>query len=151
MHEYVHDALEELKRADHLIFVSLKYTRTADILKHTIERLIAAFDFAFDGLLDELMEKKEISELPKAPLKKASMIKLKYSSDPEIAGVIDFYLLLRKLNRAKFERSNEYRRHVTMTALLEDGPSDVTIDVINEYYKTTFNFINHLATMGEHD
>ncbi len=35
-------AKEEIKRADHLMYVSLKYTRTVDILKSIIERLINA-------------------------------------------------------------------------------------------------------------
>ncbi len=32
-------ALQELKRADHLIYVTLKYTRTVDVIKNTIKRL----------------------------------------------------------------------------------------------------------------
>ena len=39
---YLEDAKDELKRADHLVFISLKYTRTCDIIRNTIERIINA-------------------------------------------------------------------------------------------------------------
>ena len=38
------DADEELKRADHMIYVTLKYTRTADVIHNILKRLINAFD-----------------------------------------------------------------------------------------------------------
>ena len=47
--EYINhldEAKEEIKRADHLIYISLKYTKTVDVIKITIQRLINAFDFA---------------------------------------------------------------------------------------------------------
>ena len=40
MNTYLDKAKSELKRADHLIFVSLKYTRTVDVIRSIIERLI---------------------------------------------------------------------------------------------------------------
>ena len=38
-------AYDELKRLDHLIFVSLKYTRTADMLKQVMKRMISFYEF----------------------------------------------------------------------------------------------------------
>ena len=32
MNENIHDAKQEMKRVDHLIYVSLKYTRTVDVM-----------------------------------------------------------------------------------------------------------------------
>ena len=39
MEESLRNALSELKRAEHSLFVSLKYTRTVDVIKHIVERL----------------------------------------------------------------------------------------------------------------
>ena len=38
MSEYLVDSKQEINRADHLIYVSLKYTRTVDVIKSIIER-----------------------------------------------------------------------------------------------------------------
>ena len=51
---------EELKRADHLIYVSLKYTRTCDIMKNAIKRLISAFELAMQDYLEAMRKKKKI-------------------------------------------------------------------------------------------
>ena len=42
MIETLENAKEELKRVDHLIFVSLKYTRTVDVLLNVINRIISS-------------------------------------------------------------------------------------------------------------
>ena len=40
--------IEELKRVDHLVYVSLKYTRTVDVIRSIIDRLIIKNLFAGD-------------------------------------------------------------------------------------------------------
>ena len=40
MTENLENAKEELKRIDHLIYVTLKYTRTVDVLLSVVERMI---------------------------------------------------------------------------------------------------------------
>ena len=51
MEEEIISPEEELKRADHLVYVSLKYTRTCDIMKNAIKRLIAAFQLVIHKFL----------------------------------------------------------------------------------------------------
>ena len=58
------DAREEMKRADHLLYVSLKYTRTVDVLKSLIDRLINTINAITDELLDYALQKKKIKEKP---------------------------------------------------------------------------------------
>jgi hypothetical protein len=51
MIEALDESKEELKRVDHLIYVSLKYTRTVDVLRNVVARLLAALDYALLSLL----------------------------------------------------------------------------------------------------
>ena len=51
MKESLQDAKEELKRIDHLIYVTLKYTRTVDVFLSIIERMINSYEFIIDVLL----------------------------------------------------------------------------------------------------
>lgn len=141
MNIYLEDAIDELKRADHLIYVSLKYTRTVDIIKSIIERLINSFDFAFLGIMMALKEKGMMQEAPKSPGLKASMVKEFYKNEPIMLEFIQFYHLLRDISRAEYKRSSEYRRHVTMTAMLDSRPVMIDIDKISEYYKNTRVFV----------
>lgn len=141
---YISDAVEELKRAEHLIYVSLKYTRTCDIIKHVIERLIACYDFMFNHLLEKAKDQNEIEVIPFAPAAKAESLKKLYADNDFIQENLNFYLFLRKLSRAKFTRRQEYRRHVTMTTILDDGVVETKIDHVQEHFNKTKEFIEYV-------
>src|SRR3989338_11155749 len=99
MSEYLEslaEAKEELKRVDHLIFVSLKYTRTVDVIKSVIERMITFFDFAIDALLKYAKGKKMITEIPSNIGLRSSLVKKSFSDNAEILEGIEFYQTLRK-------------------------------------------------------
>lgn len=142
-------AHQELKRADHSIAVSLKYTRTVDVIKSIIERLISTIAFGMDALLAKSQKKTE--EIPELPRLKIEATKKLYPEDKTIQDFIQFYILLRKVDKAKFTRAQEYRRHVTMTAKLEDETElEVTIDIITDYYDRTKEFLQYVSTkVGE--
>ena len=143
MSEHLEEAIGELKRADHLIYVSLKYTRTVDVIKNILERLITCFDFSFDYLTEHLKETKKIDEIPSARSKKVDLLKEHFKSNQDFQDYIDFYLLLRRINKADFTRRQEFRRHVTMTAILEDNRMvELNIDIIHDYYFKTKAFVD---------
>ncbi len=147
MKESLRLAKEELKRADHLIYVSLKYTRTVDVIKSIIERLINCFELAINALLQHAKTEKKIREVPTLPRLKAETCKDLYSSDAYIQNHLAFYQLLRKIDKAGFDRAQEYRRHVTMTVQLEEGPVEITIDIIHDYYERTRELVVYIEKM----
>ncbi|MBN2111474.1 hypothetical protein JW707_00070 [Candidatus Woesearchaeota archaeon] len=149
MRESLDNSRKELKRAEHLIFVSLKYTRTVDVIKNIIERLVNAYDFGMDSLFKLAKSKKQLVNFPTAPLVKAQTLKTIYSNDPHMANFVNLYLLFRKIKNAKFSRAREYRRHVTMTAFLDDGEVEINIDIITEYYEKTNEFIDYCSSLIE--
>ncbi len=135
---------EEIKRADHLIYVSLKYTRTVDVLKSIIERLINAFDFCIQALLAHAKEKKKISLVPELPRLRIDAMKTVYGTDQLIMNFLELYALLKRINKAEFDSAQEYRRHVTMTAHLDAGETiEITIDIIGDYFKQTKEFFSY--------
>ena len=58
MNEDLENAIQELKRVDHLFWVSWKYTRTFDVIRNTVERLINVYDFGLNCILEFAKEKK---------------------------------------------------------------------------------------------
>lgn len=140
--EALMNARQEVNRADHLFHVTLKYTRTVDVLKSVLERLINAFNYTMDALLYNAQMKGKIDTVPKIPLVKAETIKKTYKEDKNICDFQNFFALLRKLDKAKFQRDREYRRHVTMTAKIDDKEAEITIDIIGDYFRKTKEFIS---------
>ncbi|MBN2567052.1 hypothetical protein JXB02_03145 [Candidatus Woesearchaeota archaeon] len=153
MRDYLDEANEELKRADHLIYVSLKYTRTVDVFKSIIMRLINCFNFIIDGLLEMLLRQKRIAEVPAAYIPKVELLKKTFPDDAYLIENLDRYLLFRKLDKAEYTKANEFRRHVTMSAAV--APStiiDVTIDSVTEHFKQTTELLHYInETFGGED
>ena len=143
MKEALDNAKEELKRVDHLFYVSLKYTRTADMIRHMIERLINAFSFGIESLLKYAKEEKMIENIPSNPSLRSSLF-MKTFKDEEALNYINLYLKLRKIIRADYSKREEYRRHVTMVSVIDNGEIiEVNIDILKEYYDTAKNFIKY--------
>jgi hypothetical protein len=147
MKESLEDAREELKRVDHLIYVSLKYTRTVDVLLNVIKRLIDAYDFAIDAILSYAEEKGMLQEeVPNNPLSRADLV-LRTFQDPIIKDNMELYLLFRKLVKADYERFNEYRRHVTLKTVIDKRDIEIKIDNVTEYYNIIKEFVKYIDNL----
>ena len=142
MQQVIEQAREEMKRAEHLLYVSLKYTRTVDVIKSMLDRLINSIDAITDKLLDHALDKKMIKEKPENLGLRANLAK-KTFKDNLIGEMVDFGMLLKKINRAEYKRSREFRRHVTMTAITDTGIVDISIDVVKEYYFKTRSYLEY--------
>lgn len=154
MEESLEDAKDELKRVDHLVFVSLKYTRTVDVIRNTVERMISSFEAGVEALLKYAREKKKTKEIPAMPGLKCELLQRVFSDNKELADYLDFYLLLRKIIRSRYAKREEYRRHVTMISTLDDGEiKEVDIDRLREYYEKGKSFLKFVENMilGEND
>jgi len=66
---------EELKRADHLVYVSLKYTRTTDIMLNAMKRMIAAFELSMIRYLEFEKKNKKISTIPLSKKERTHLVK----------------------------------------------------------------------------
>ena len=145
MEESLQDAAEEIKRAEHLFYVSLKYTRTVDVIRSLLERLISTFDHGMLSLLKYAKEKKKIQEIPPTPSSRCELLEKVFSKDLEIKQHLEMYLLFRKLIRVPYTKREEYRRHVTMISQLETSKFEVNIDTLEEYYNKTMDFLRLVA------
>ncbi len=132
MNEYLEEAKEELKRVDHIIFVSLKYTRTVDVIRNALHRLVSAFEYIIDGLIGHLQQQGAAEAIPKSPRAKVKMLRQMRADDTILRNYLVFYQFLRELDKAPYTRRNEYRRHVTMVAELGNRTAEIDIDVLED-------------------
>ena len=143
MKESFDEAVQELKRVDHLFWVSLKYTRTVDVIKHVIDRLISCIGFGLEAVLKYAKEKKLIGDIPQNAGLRTELLRKTFPDNKELNDYIDFYTLLRKLSKAEYTKKEEFRRHVTMIATIDKGEIvNVDIDLLKEYYDRTKVFIH---------
>jgi hypothetical protein len=136
-------AREELKRVDHQIYVSLKYTRTVDVLLNIMHRMIEGYDFLLEALLKYAQDVKLITDLPQSPKERVALVNRLFP-EPEVQENLELYLLLRKLIGATYKKEQEFRRHVAMIAHLQGGEVRVNIDIITNYYVIIRGFLTYV-------
>jgi hypothetical protein len=149
MIEALDNAKDELKRVDHLFYVSLKYTRTADMMRHMVDRLINAFSFGIESLLKYAKENKKIGDIPDNPAMRSNLV-VKTFADEELNKYINLYVMLRKIMRCQYSKREEFRRHVTMTCIMDKGEVvEINIDILKEHYDATKTFIDYVGRIVE--
>ena len=68
------EIIKEKISADHLLYVSLKYTKTCDVIINLLARWKSLIGISFDGLLEQALEKKKIPNLPTNPKQKIEFV-----------------------------------------------------------------------------
>ncbi len=152
MKESMENAREELKRIDHLIYVTLKYTRTVDVFLNAVNRMNDAYEFMFDALLKHAVEHKKLKEVPKTPIEKGNLVLQLYPDDPQFKQNVDMFFLLRKLAKSTvLTKEQEYRRHVTMRTMIDGKEEILDIDNMTERYHMQMDFYHRVRKiiMGE--
>ena len=142
------DPLEELKRADHLIYVTLRYTRTCDVIKNALTRLINAYNFAINVCLQRMIKSGKIKEIPSSDNARFEMFRKLYRKRGS-KEYFELYVLMKRINAADFDVREEYRKHVTLIAHFGNKDFEVTAPMLLEYYFKTREFIRDIMEWSE--
>ncbi|MBU2590302.1 MAG: hypothetical protein KKA65_01150 [Nanoarchaeota archaeon] len=140
-----YNAIDELKRVDHLIFVTLKYTRTVDIIRNILQRLVSSLDYQITDVLEYFKLKGKISMLPNVPLVRCKMMEELYPKDKEVKDIIDFYCKLRVIVNSEYKKKEEYRKNVALVT----AKAEVDIDKLKLFAEKTKNYIYYLKGLIE--
>lgn len=109
----------QLLRADHLFHVTLKYTRTADVIKNIIKRLVSSLEYA----ISEMLEKKKVKDVPAIALMKADLLKKKFHKHKMVKELVAFYLHLKRVDKGQYTVREEYRKGVAI--IVDDERIDI--------------------------
>jgi len=147
--EYLLEAREELKRLEHIIYVTLKYTRTVDVIRNALARLISTFDFIIEAFLEDAKEKNLLVNIPKSPSLKSALVTETYPEDKTLLKLITFYAFLRDTLNAKYKKREEYRRHVTMVVQFGKKTVEIDIDNLETCEKIAYQFYDYAQEIIE--
>lgn len=122
MEEYLDSmemALSELKRAEHSIYVSLRYARNVEIIEGIIERLIYSYESIFNALYYFKLEESNIEE--KDTIKERIDLVLDLMEDDNLKQASTFYEFIKHLKNQNNLIENRYRRYFGIIYFLEDS------------------------------
>jgi hypothetical protein len=144
-------AKEELKRADHLIYVSLKYTRTVDVIRSVVDRMMSAQEMVIDDMLEWLEGKKKLKDvdLSKPYRIKIEWVRSKLKKDKKVNEFLEFYEYHVRVMKANYVKKEEFRKNVRMTLSDEKGEvfDEVGVDYLKEKFKIVCELIDKMEAM----
>ena len=127
------EIIQEKISADHLLYVSLKYTKTCDVILNLLLRWRRMIEISIDAILRHAKKKKKISIVPANPIGKIEEVKTLFKKDKEFLKVIEFYEMLRKIENLKRERIGEFRKNVCLKIFYQGSEINVNLEQLKIY------------------
>ena len=136
--------IKEKISADHLLYVSLKYTKTCDVIINLLLRWSNMIEYALDFLIEKLKKSKKWKPVPDAPRAKLLQLKKIYEKDALISKVLETYELFRDIEKLEKIRENEFRKGVNLKVFYKEEAINVNLDKLKEYADLLERFISAL-------
>jgi len=136
------DIIQEKISADHLLYVSLKYTKTCDVIMNLILRWKKMIETSIEKMLEYAKKKKKISSVSTNPVGMIEQIRVLFKKDKEFLEVIDLYEMFKKIKELRTERIGEFRKNVTLKVFYQGKEIDVNLEKLKEYAELLEKFIS---------
>ncbi|MBI4116450.1 hypothetical protein HY449_01760 [Candidatus Pacearchaeota archaeon] len=136
------EIIQEKISADHLLYVSLKYTKTCDVIFNLILRWRKMIETSIDELLKRAKKRKKISAIPGNPAKKIEEVRKLFKKDKNFQDVIDMYEMFRKVEELRKERIGEFRKNVTLKIFYKGEEINVNLEQLKIYAEKLEKFIS---------
>ena len=136
------DIIQEKISADHLLYVSLKYTKTCDVIMNLILRWASMIETSINKILEHAKKKKKISTISTNPLGRIEQVKKLFKKDKNFQDVIELYKMFRKIKELRTERIGEFRKNVTLTIFYQGKEIGVNLEKLKEYAEMLEKFIS---------
>lgn len=134
--------IQEKISADHLLYVSLKYTKTCDVILNLLLRWRKMIETSIEAILMQAKKKKKISSIPTNPMGQMDAVKKLFKKDKSFMDVIEFYEMLRKVEELRKERIGEFRKNVNLKVFYQGKEININLEKLKEYADMLEKFIS---------
>jgi len=138
------EIIKEKTSADHLLYVSLKYTKTCDVILNLIARWKSLIELSFDALLEHQIEKGKIPGMPTSPKQRIEFIKSYFKKNQEIQEVIPLYIFFKRIPDLEKTRSGEFRKNVNLKIIEQTKTTEINMEKLGEYTEVVEKFITQV-------
>lgn len=142
------EIIQEKISADHLLYVSLKYTKTCDVILNLLLRWRKMIETSIDHTLKHALKKGKIKQIEASPIGKLNQAKQVFKKDKNYQETIDFLMMLKKVEELKKERIGEFRKNVALKVtfrgqevLINLEQLKIYADMLEKFISTTKQFL----------
>ena len=136
------EIIQEKISADHLLYVSLKYTKTCDVIINLLLRWTEMIDKSIESILRHAKKKKKISAVPTNPVGKMEAMKKLFKKDANFLEVLELHEMFKKVRELRKERIGEFRKNVTLRVFYRGEEININLDKLKEYAEKVEKFIS---------
>ncbi len=136
------DIIQEKISADHLLYVSLKYTKTCDVIMNLLLRWRNLIDVCIDKSLEKAKKDGKINEVVDNAIGKIKQAKEVFKKDKNFVETLDFFMMLRKLETLETERVGEFRKNVALKIKFRGEEVVVDLEKLKSYAQLVEEFVN---------
>lgn len=142
MKNLLREIKREQKMAEHLFYVSLKYTKSSDVILNLIQKWERIMELCIELLLKKAKKKKQISAIPVAPKAKELLVRQLYK---ELEKALDLYLFFRKIPNLEKIREHEFRKNVAIRIIDQGKEVEINMEKLKKWYE----LFNEIVTFCE--
>ncbi len=143
MTEALEKIMKEKISADHLLYVSMKYTKTCDVMINLIKRWKIMIDCSIDGLLEKAKKKKMIKSIPDAPRLKIDVISHAFKNSEEVTDALEIYEMFKLIDGLNKTKEGEFRKGVCLRVTYKMKEVPINLEKLKEYSEILERFINY--------
>lgn len=136
--------IKEKISADHLLYVSLKYTKTCDVIINLLHRWKIMIELGMERLVDKAKKMKKWKPVPDAPRAKLIQLKKIFEKEGVITDTLSVYELFRDIDGLEKVRENEFRKGVNLKIFYRGETVNINLDKLKEYSALLERFISYL-------
>ncbi len=137
----IEEIIKEKTSADHLLYVSLKYTKTCDVILNLLARWKSLIELSFDAILEKRVEGGKVPAMPESPKQRIEFIKKYFKKSDEVQDVVPLYIFFKRIPDLNKTRSGEFRKNVNLKVVDIKKTTDINMEKLGEYYEIVEKFI----------
>ena len=140
----IEEIVKEKTSADHLLYVSLKYTKTCDVILNLLARWKSLIEISFDAIIEKGVEEGKIPHKATNPKQRIEFIKTHYKKIPAIQTIVPLYIFFKRIPDLNKTREGEFRKNVNLKIIEQTITTSINMEKLGEYSNEVDNFINEV-------
>jgi hypothetical protein len=138
----ISEILKEKTSADHLLYVSMKYTKTCDVILNLIARWKSMIEMSFDAIIQKAYDDDVIKQMPESPKQKIEFLKTYFKKMKALQETVPVYIFFKRIPDTQKTREGEFRKNVNLKIVEAGKITEINMEKLKEYAELLERFIS---------
>jgi len=135
------DISKEVQSAQHLLYVSLKYTKTCDVIANLIHRWQQLISLIIDKVLEKARKKRLISKVPATPVEKIDAMRGLFKKEEIVQKILELYEFFRRMPKLEQIREHEFRKNVALKVVEKEQVISIDLEKLKGWNILVEDFV----------